>query len=89
MSLKGLLDLRHTLAFRLTCWYAGVFMVSSAIAFLFFYLLITSVIRAGTDQDLLSQVRRFSSVLAGQGLSAVTRQAVQLCLISHTSPSGP
>ncbi|MBW1800694.1 MAG: HAMP domain-containing protein [Deltaproteobacteria bacterium] len=76
MSLKGLLDLRHTLAFRLTCWYAGVFMVSSAIAFLLFYLLITSVIRGSTDQDLISKVHTFSSVLTTRGIDAVTRQAI-------------
>jgi len=76
MSLKGLLDLRHTLAFRLTFWYTGVFMVSSAIAFLFFYLLITSVIRGSTDQDLMSKVRTFSSVLNTRGIDAVTQQAI-------------
>jgi hypothetical protein len=48
---KSLFGIRHTLAFRLTLWYAGIFLVSSCVAFLFFYLLITTVIRDRTDQD--------------------------------------
>jgi len=76
MSLnKRLLDIYHTLAFRLTLWYAGIFMLSAAVAFFFFYLLIASVIRQQTDQALLSEVRTFSSILSGQGPEAVKRQA--------------
>jgi heavy metal sensor kinase len=76
MSLnKRLLDIYHTLAFRLTLWYAGIFMLSACVAFFFFYLLITSVIRQQTDQALSSEVRTFSSILSGQGPEAVKRQA--------------
>jgi len=76
MSLKKRLpDIHHTLAFRLTLWYAGIFMVSACVAFFLFYLLITTVIRQQTDQELLSEVRTFSSILSGQGTEAVKRQA--------------
>ena len=76
MSLKKrLLDIYHTLAFRLTLWYAGIFILSASVAFLFFYLLITSVIRQQTDQDLLSGVRTFSSILSVQGAEALKQQA--------------
>ena len=76
MSLKQkIVDIRHTLAFRLTLWYAGIFMLSACVAFLFFYFLITNVIRQQTDQDLLSDVRTFSSILAAQGSEAVRQQA--------------
>jgi len=77
MSLKKrLLDIRHTLAFRLTLWYAAVFTVSAGVGFLLFYLLITSVIRQQTDQDLRSGVRTFSSILSVQGTEAFKRQAL-------------
>ena len=76
MSLKNLLDVRRTLAFRLTLWYAGVFLLSAAVAFGFFYYLITSTLRGRTDQDLLSEVRGFSSVMALQGVEAVKRLAL-------------
>ena len=71
MSLKKQINLRNTLAFRLTLWYAGIFTVSSCVAFLLFYALITSFIRERTDQELLSQVNRFSTLLAAEGVEAV------------------
>ena len=76
MSLrKNLHKIRHTLAFRLTLWYAGIFMLSACLAFFFFYLLITSVIRQQTDQGLSGEVRTLASILSTQGAEAVKRQA--------------
>jgi heavy metal sensor kinase len=77
MSLKNkLAEIRHTLAFRLTLWYAGIFMLSACVAFFFFYLLITTVIRQQTDQALSSEVRSFTSILASGGPEAVKRQSL-------------
>ncbi|MFZ5572517.1 MAG: sensor histidine kinase [Thermodesulfobacteriota bacterium] len=73
---KRLSSVRHTLAFRLTLWYASLFMVSSCVAFFFFYLLITLVVKNQTDQDLLSSVQTISSIYRLQGMDAVRRQAV-------------
>ena len=75
-SKKNLLNIWHTLAFRLTLWYAGIFLLSSALAFLFFYLLITSMIRERTDQDLLEEVRGLASIRRTQGMEAAQRQAI-------------
>ena len=74
-SKMRLRDIRHTLAFRLTLWYAGVFVLSASAAFFLFYLLITAVLRQQTDQDLLSEVRAFSSILSTQGTEALKQQA--------------
>ena len=76
MFLKKINSIRHTLAFRLTLWYAGLFMLTSCVAFLFFYFLITSVIRDRTDQDLLGEARTLSSILKVEGVNAVQRQVV-------------
>ena len=76
MSLRKRISLRNTLAFRLTLWYAGIFTVSSCVAFLLFYTLITSFIRERTDQELLSQVNRFSTLLAAEGVEAIKSTAV-------------
>jgi heavy metal sensor kinase len=76
MSLKKRINLRNTLAFRLTLWYAGVFTVSSCVAFLLFYMLITTFIREQTDQELLGQVNRFSTLLTAEGVEAVKSAAV-------------
>jgi len=76
MSLKKLISLRNTLAFRLTLWYAGIFTVSSFVAFLLFYTLITSVFREQTDRELLGRVNRFSTLLAVEGVEAVKNAAM-------------
>jgi heavy metal sensor kinase len=76
MFLKKINSIRHTLAFRLTLWYAGIFMLTSCVAFLFFYFLITSVIRDRTDQDLLGEARTLSSILKVEGINAVQRQVI-------------
>ncbi len=76
MYLRKILNLRHTLAFRLTLWYAGIFAISSGVAFLFFSLLITNVIWERTDQELLNQVAQFSTILNLNGIDAVKRVAI-------------
>ncbi|MGD9042577.1 MAG: ATP-binding protein [Desulfobacterales bacterium] len=76
MFLRKINSIRHTLAIRLTLWYAGIFMLTSCVAFLFFYFLITSVIRDRTDQDLLGEARTLSSILNVQGMKAVKRQII-------------
>jgi heavy metal sensor kinase len=76
MSLKKRISPHHTLAFRLTLWYAGIFTLSSAIAFLLFYMRTTSFLREQTDQDLFGQVSRFSTLLASEGVEAVKDAAL-------------
>jgi heavy metal sensor kinase len=76
MSSRSSLDFMHTLAFRLTLWYAGIFAVSSCVAFLLFYALITSVIRDRTNQELLGQARKFGTILSTAGMEEVTKTAV-------------
>ena len=76
MPSRWIRSYRKTLAFRLTLWYAGVFALSSCLAFLLFYALITTVFRERTDQELLSQANEFSTVLAARGLEAVKSLAI-------------
>ena len=76
MSLKTLLEARHTLAFRVTLWYAGIFTLSSGLAFLFFYLLIINVIQDRTDRDLREEASKFSTILSLHGMDEVKRAAV-------------
>lgn len=71
MSLKNLLRLRHTLALRLTLWYTGIFTISSFLALLVFYILITSVIQEHTDKNLLKEFEEFSSLLALEGMNQI------------------
>lgn len=64
--------LRHTLAFQLTVRSSAIFVVLSLAAFLVSYVLISSVIRGRTDQELLNEVKEFSVVLNSEGIEGVT-----------------
>lgn len=75
MYSKKRLKVRHTLAFRLTLWYAGIFSLSACIAFVFFYFLMTSMFRDQTDRDLYRQAGIFSTIMATDGVEAVKRFA--------------
>jgi len=75
MSSKKGIKVRHTLAFRLTLWYAAIFSLSACIAFVFFYFLMTSMFRDQTDRDLYRQAGIFSTIMATDGLEAVKRFA--------------
>ncbi len=76
MSLRKLAKLRHALVFRLTFWYAGIFTVSSFVAFLLFYFLISTAIRDKIDRDLLERAEKFSTLLVTNGIDAVRRVAI-------------
>jgi heavy metal sensor kinase len=76
MSLRTRLSLQNTLAFRLTLWYAVMFTLSSGIAFLIFYCLVTYIVRDRTDQELIGQARRFAAILSAEGAEEVTKAVV-------------
>jgi signal transduction histidine kinase len=71
MYLKKMLNLRHTLAFRLTLWYATIFAGSSFCAFLAFYLLAASITHGRTDQEILNAIPEYSSLLALKGFETL------------------
>lgn len=71
MFFEKILKLRHTLAFRLTLWYAGIFTLSSLAAFVVFYFSVASIVQQHTDEELSNEISEFSSLLAAKGLDAV------------------
>jgi heavy metal sensor kinase len=76
MYLRKILSIRHTLAFRLTLWYAGIFTISSLVAFIVLYFMIASALLKNTDQELLEKIGEFSSILALKGIDEVKSKAV-------------
>ncbi|MDH3852788.1 MAG: hypothetical protein OEV09_17195, partial [Deltaproteobacteria bacterium] len=71
MYLKKVLRLPGTLAFRLTLWYAGIFTISTLVAFLALYFVISTVLKERRDQDLVDDVTEYSSMLATEGMDRV------------------
>ncbi|MBI9088561.1 MAG: HAMP domain-containing protein [Desulfobacterium sp.] len=66
----------RTLAFRLTLWYAGIFTVSSCVAFVLFYFLVSHTILNRIDQDLLDKANVFSTVFSVKGVPGIKTLAV-------------
>ena len=71
MYLKKVLRLPGTLAFRLTLWYAGIFTISTLVAFLALYFVVSTVLKERRDQDLVEDVTEYSSMLATEGMDRV------------------
>ncbi len=75
MFLKHLKALSRSLAFRLTLWYAGIFALSSCLAFVIFYYLIIDVLREQTDGNLRRQLSAFSGIMQLEGIAGVQQIA--------------
>ena len=76
MCLRRLNRLRRSLAFRLTLWYAGIFSISSFLAFFFFYFLMIDILRSQVDDELRRQLRSFAGIMQVDGLEGVRRAAL-------------
>lgn len=77
MSLKNRMpDFFRTIAFRLTLWYAGIFSISSCVAFGLFYFLATTTLQDQVDQDLLEKAGYFSTIIQRNGLKGAKNLAV-------------
>jgi heavy metal sensor kinase len=69
-------NLFHSLAFRLTLWYAVVFVLLAVIAFALFYLLIVRVIGQRTEEDLLTNANRLGQIYNLEGSEMLQRAAL-------------
>ncbi|HVN71216.1 MAG TPA: HAMP domain-containing protein, partial [Desulfomonilia bacterium] len=74
MSLRKILSLRQTLSFRLAVYYTAIFTLSSFIAFLVFYLIISSELQHNRDQQLLENLNEYASVLKLKGLDELKNE---------------
>ena len=63
--------LPHTLALRLTIWYAAIFAASSVLVFVFVYLLISSFIAERTDDGLREDLAEFAALFQSDGIERV------------------
>ena len=74
MFLNNIRRLSHSLALRLTIWYAAIFALSSLLIFVFVYLLISTFIAERTDEDLQEDIAEFSTFFQTQGIEHVKTQ---------------
>lgn len=66
----------RSIAFRLTLWYAGIFSVSSCVAFGLFYFLVTQTIQAQVDQELVDKAGYFKTIIQRNGIVGAQNLAV-------------
>lgn len=71
MFSKTLRRLRHTLALRLTVWYAVIFAASSVLAFLVVYGFMVSIVQQRTDDELKQDIEDYRALMATGGLDGV------------------
>jgi len=76
MSFAGMIKLPRTLAFRLTLWYGIIFSLASCMAFLFFYILITTNLKQRLDNRLSEKISEFEAIYNLQGLEEVKTAAL-------------
>lgn len=69
-------DFFRTIAFRLTVWYAGIFSISSCVAFGLFYFLATQTILNQIDQELMDKAGYFRTVIQRNGIVGAQNLAV-------------
>ena len=74
MFLNNIRRLSHTLALRLTIWYAAIFALSSILIFVFVYLLISTFIAERTDEDMQEDIVEFSTFFQAGGIEHVKTQ---------------
>ncbi len=67
--------IHHSLAFRLTLWYAALFILSAGLAFMLFYVLMAGTLRQRIEADLAGQARRLSAVYALEGVEMLQHTA--------------
>ncbi len=66
----------RSIAFRLTIWYAGIFSISSCVAFGLFYFLATQTIMNQVDQELMDKAGYFRMVISRSGIVGAQNLAV-------------
>jgi heavy metal sensor kinase len=76
MPFGKIFKLPRTLAFRLTLWYGVIFSLLSALAFFFFYILITHQLTQRLDNRLSEKISEFEAIYNLQGIEDVRAAAL-------------
>src|SRR5215510_7974336 len=72
MSFRSLDRLRHTIGFRLTLWYSGVFMLSVLILFALSYALLGSSLRHADQENIELELHELLALYYDSGLEGVS-----------------
>jgi len=74
MSLKSLKPLRHTVSFRLTLWYAALFMLSHMVAFGLTYVLLATSLRQKDHDSIQAKLHDLADQYHAAGLEGLKKE---------------
>ncbi len=74
MFLKIADRFRHSLALRLTVWYAGIFVFFSCVAFVLAYFSIVAILQTQMDEDLEDNIAEFTVLMRSGGIGRVNKE---------------
>src|SRR2546425_128845 len=74
MNSRFLSRARKTLGFRLTLWYAAIFIASSVMLFIVSYIFLSASVR-DNRKDVQSKLKKYLTIAQRDGLAAVERAA--------------
>jgi signal transduction histidine kinase len=74
MFSKPLRDLTHTVGFKLTLWYSGMFILSMSLLFAIAYLIVSASLKKQDHELIQLRLRELSTVYAQGGVEALERE---------------
>jgi heavy metal sensor kinase len=77
MFLRPLKGLTHTVGFRLTLWYSGMFILSMSFLFSLVYIILSASLIGQDRESIQAQLRELSSVYTEGGLDALERDVTR------------
>jgi heavy metal sensor kinase len=77
MYSSPLSGLTHTVGFRLTLWYSGMFILSMSLLFGLIYLILSTSLRKQDHEMIQSRLRELSTVYAQGGVEALEREVTR------------
>ena len=67
---------KHSLALRLTAWYAGIFVFISCVAFVLAYFSIVAILQTQMDEDLADDIDEFTALMGSGGIERVKKEII-------------
>jgi signal transduction histidine kinase len=77
MFSRSLSDLTHTVGFRLTLWYSGMFILSMSLLFGLVYIILSASLRKQDHEMIQLRLRELSTVYAQGGVEALEREVTR------------
>ena len=86
MSLKSLKQIRHTVGFRLTLWYAALFLLSHLVLFSLTYVLLAASLRQKDHDSIRATLHDLAGQYHAAGLEGLKKELALQAKLQKTTP---